>query len=49
MVASINFSPSDGVGGADDGIIDPDVAGKVGHVVAFALAFGVVLHTVDHR
>jgi hypothetical protein len=41
------FPPSDGVGGAEDGVVDPHVVGQVGHVVAFALAVGVVLHAVE--
>jgi len=42
-------APSDGVGGAEDGVVDPNVVGQVGHVVAFALAVGVVLHAVQRQ
>jgi hypothetical protein len=40
-------APSDRVGGAEDRIFDPHVVAQVGHVVAFALAVGVVLHSVE--
>ena len=41
--------PSDRVGGAEDRIVDPHVVAQVGHVVAFALAVGVVLHAVERQ
>jgi hypothetical protein len=42
-------APSDRVGGAEDRIVDPHVVAEVGHVVAFALAVGVVLHAVERQ
>ena len=42
-------APSDSVGGAEDRIVDPHVVAQVGHVVAFALAVGVVLHAVERQ
>ena len=42
-------APSDRVGGAEDRIVDPHVVAQVGHVVAFALAVGVVLHAVERQ
>ena len=41
--------PSNRVGGAEDRIVDSHIVGQVGHVVAFALAVGVVLHAVERK
>jgi len=41
--------PSDRVRGAEDRIVDTHVVAQVGHVVAFALAVGVVLHAVERQ
>ena len=38
---------SNRVRGAEDRIIDAHVVAQVGHVVAFTLAVGVVLHAVE--
>ena len=41
--------PSNRVSGAEDRIVDLHVVAQVGHVVAFALAVGVVLHAVERQ
>jgi hypothetical protein len=43
----VRTASSNHVSGAEDRIVDPHVVGQVGHVVAFALAVGVVLHAVE--
>jgi len=40
---------SNRVGSAEDRVVDPYVVAQVGHVVAFALAVGVVLHAVERQ
>jgi hypothetical protein len=47
--AERNTSTSNRVHVSEDRIADLHVVGQIGHVVAFALAVGVVLHAVERQ